>query len=182
MEPTTFPQASTKLAKNQPQYRPLPVDIIEGNKVNCPACGGTGNNLLKAEPCDKCKGRGVFRDFNKYVFKYRLSNIELAQVLLTGHIWFQQSGYAFNPILPSVETPYGVVVIQYVEKESGKFDFYFPYVDGEGIEKHQLIEDADPYLYIKSVLESCPEYTAEQLFFVERPAIAVSEEGKIETI
>lgn len=183
MQPINFPQTKDKkLAKSQPQYRPLPVDIIEGEKVRCPACKGAGTNILEASTCDKCKGRGVLQGFNKYIVKYQLSELEKAQVLLTGCIWFQQSGYGFNPILPSLDSPYGAVTVIYADKGEGKFDFWFPYDDEEGNHLQQLIENADPYLYIKSVLDAYPELTPEQLVFAEKSDMAIGPDGEIKTI
>jgi hypothetical protein len=182
MNPIEFPQQTTKLAKSQPQYRVLPVDIKElQERVICNHCKGQGkikqhSHDLFPATCPMCQGKKYLPVWSNFTCKYQLSAPELAQIIETGCLYISQTGYAFNPILPQIETPYGIVQIQYKHKEADKYDFWVPLND-EG-ELQQLI-DYTPTQFIKTFLAAFPELTAEQIYFVERPEMAIDVDGNI---
>lgn len=152
MHPIEFPQQTAKLAKSQPQYRPLPVAISFASQTD-----------LK---------------WRRYTCKYELSPLELAQIAATGTIWLSQTGYGFNPILPQVETPYGVLIVQYKKVDKGLYDFWVPLTNEEGEFVHH-ITDAAPKGFIDWMLNNFPDITAENLYFEEKPALVIAEGGII---
>ena len=184
MEAIEFPQQTAKLAKTQPQYRVLPVDIKELQpREKCNACKGQGK--IKQHPhdlfpgtCPICKGKGHLPVWSNHTCKYKLSELELAQIIETGCIYIGQLGYGFNPISPSVESPYAVIEIQYKLNGNNLYDFWVPVVQA-GEQTTQLVVDQVPTEFIKMILQTFLELTAENLYFVERPELAVDEEGKI---
>lgn len=86
MQPITFPEATHKLAKSQPQYRVLPVRVT---------------------PIDEQSG------INEYTCKYELSDLELAQINLTKTFLFTQTGNCFHPICPEVANRWKYLPIEY---------------------------------------------------------------------
>lgn len=92
MEAIKFPEQNETLAKSQPQFRALPVCIRPINSE---------------EP----------KEGAQYTVKYELSEVELAQILLTRSIYFSQFGFGFQPICPQIESPFGYLPIKW-EKES----------------------------------------------------------------
>lgn len=184
MQPIDFKEATTKLAKTQPQYRVLPVDIKELQpRETCNACKGQGkvkqhSHDLFPATCPICKGKGHLPVWSRHTCKYQLSELELAQIIETGCIYIGQLGYGFNPISPSVESPYAVIEIQYKLNSNNLYDFWIPVTVGEESEV-RFIVDQIPTEFIKMVLASFPELTAENLYFVEKPELAVDEQGNI---
>jgi hypothetical protein len=187
MNPIEFPQQTGKLAKGQPQYRVLPIAIKElQERESCNACNGQGK--IKQHPhdlfpgtCPICKGKGHLPVWSSHTCKYQLSELELAQIIETGCIYIGQLGYGFNPISPSVESPFGSFPIQYKRKGPGLYDFWLTLIIDEQ-EQVQQVTDQQPTAFIESVLNTFPELTAEQLYFVERPELAVDEQGNITEI
>lgn len=182
MQPIKFPQQTAELAKSQPQYRVLPVAIKELQKrEQCNHCKGQGNikqhsHDLFPSTCPLCRGKKHLPVWSNFTCKYQLSPVELAQIIETGCLYLSQTGYEFNPILPQIETPFGTIEIQYKDKGTGKFDFWVP-LDDAG-QTQQLI-DYTPTQFIATFLKAFPELTAEQIWFNERPELAVDENGNI---
>jgi hypothetical protein len=78
MEPIEFPQQNDVLAKNQPQYRPLPVHV-----------GSKEDNF----PMTTC---------------FQLTPEELAEIAATGKLWYTQVtfGNPFQPVMLSTKSPF----------------------------------------------------------------------------
>jgi hypothetical protein len=150
MEPIEFPQQNGKLAKSQPQFRPLPVCI----------------RPMTEDP----------KDGAQFTVKYQLSEIEFAQFSLTKCFYFSQFGHGFQPILPQVESPFGVVVIKYDKIKNYEFKAWVPLDQGG----EHLVEAISARQLIDRILEAFPNLEAENLFFVERPKMAISANGLID--
>jgi len=78
MQPVEFPQQTHVLAKDQPQYTPLPVHI-----------GAEEENF----PMTAC---------------FELSDAEVAEIIATKKLWYTQVtfGHPFQPVMLSTQNPF----------------------------------------------------------------------------
>lgn len=78
MQPIEFPQQTDVLAKEQPQYTPLPVHV--GSKED-------------GFPMTAC---------------FQLTPDELAEIAATGKLWYTQVtfGHPFQPVMLTTKTPF----------------------------------------------------------------------------
>jgi len=102
MNPVKFKEQTAMLAKDQPEYRPLPVfiSIPDGNGVR------------------------------QYTGKYELSDLELQQIVATKSIFFSQYGNCFHPIFPTIENQFVSCQVYYEKMPTGVYDFYINMQDG----------------------------------------------------
>lgn len=102
MQPISFPEQTTILAKDQPQYLPLPCCItpteIEG--------------------------------ISQYTCKYELTDLDIEQILKTRSIYFSQFGNCFHPIKPQISHPFKACQVEYKYDQDGFYSFYIPMVNG----------------------------------------------------
>ncbi len=149
MNPITFPEANTKLAKNQPQYRVLPVCV------------------MREVPDDP---QSVLR----YTCKYEFSDLEIQQIIRTKSVFINQFGFGFHPIYPQVDSPFLVLPIEYKSIGNRCFNFYVPM--GENGEETKVFEEIRLEDAI-DMLCKFTDLLPEQLHFKEKPALAVGEKG-----
>lgn len=102
MNPIEFPECNSKLAKSQPQFKPLPIFIIPTEDKN------------------------VFQ----FTGKYELSDLEIEQIIKTRSFYFSQFGSCFHPICPQIENPFGYCLVHYKKIEENVYSFWIPMSDG----------------------------------------------------
>lgn len=151
MEPLNFKEATHKLAKSQPQYRVLPV------------CIKRINSLLEEIP--------VY----EYTCKYEFSNIELAQAMHTKSVYFTQTGSCFHPILPQLESHFGVLKVIYFQQPDGLYEFNIKLPDSAIDLKDIKLSEAIPT--ILELLNN--ELTAEQLYFEAKKTLGLDATGNL---
>lgn len=149
MNPIKFPEATTILAKDQPQFRPLPVAIAFEN------------------PDDKTS-------LPRFTCKYDLSDLELQQIIKTKSIFINQFGYGFHPIYPQVDSPFLVLPVQYKSVGNRCYDFFIPMDNGEFIVLNGIqLELAVGLIMEKTGLQ------ADQIHFKEKPSMGIDENGNV---
>lgn len=173
MNPIEFPEQTTKLAKTQPQYRPLPVAIEIVKRYYCPECngGGTVGECI----CDRCKGAGVIATWSNYVCKYELSDLEIEQIIRTRSVYLSQSGHGFNPIYPSVESQFKCFIIHFDITEAGLYNIYVPMDNDTTLELLDLPKER----VLDAILSKVHNVTPDTIRFVERPKMAIDEQGNV---
>lgn len=149
MQPINFPQANNKLAKSQPQYKPLPVYIEVINS------GQPGEHL-------------------QYTCRYELTDLDIEQLKKTRAFYFSQFGNCFHPILPQINTPFGVCNVSFEQLENGNYNFAIPMSSG-GIE---TLNNVPKDLAIDEIM-LWGNLTAEQIYFYEKPTSGIDEGGNI---
>lgn len=113
----------------------------------------------------------------KYISKYELSDVELAQVLKTGTIYVQQFGHGYQNTLIQVESPFLVCKVIYLPV--GEFyDLTIPLDDKNVI----FIKQVALENLIDTVLNTVPNLTAEQIWFFRQPSLEVGEDGILKFI
>lgn len=105
MIPINFPEQSYVLAKDQPEYIPLPV-------------------------CVRLQDPEDSQSIKKYTSKYQLSDLEIEQIIRTKCIYFSQFGDCFHPILPQIDSPFLVCKISYKSLGNKMYLFRIPLSNG----------------------------------------------------
>src|SRR5688572_24407868 len=101
MNPISFPEQTTVLAKAQPQFRTLPIAIRHHND--------NPEEPLKKMTC-----------------KYELSDLEMQQIIRTRCFYISQFGTGFHPIFPQVDSPFLVCQIRYRINDDGTYNLFIP--------------------------------------------------------
>lgn len=138
MKPLEFKEQTSILAKDQPQYRPLPVFI----------------QTIDA---------GLPTEHLQFMCKYELSEAEIEQIVRTKSFFISQFGNCFHPIFPCVESQFYQVPVTWEKSERGLFYAWVPLTDGGQV---TLAHNSMANL-VDRILERFPELTAENLYFVE---------------
>jgi hypothetical protein len=147
MNPIKFPEQNGTLAKNQPEYRPLPICI---------------------KPTET-------EDAFQYTCKYELTELELAQINQSKTFYFSQFGSCFHPILPQIENPFAACNVTFESLGNSYYNFWIPMQNGTDLKLFNIhITTAIAELMLYSKLKS------ENLFFIEKPNMAISENGLID--
>lgn len=149
MKPIHFKEETDTLAKDQPQFRPLPVCIMR-------------------EVADDPES------IMRFTCKYELTDLELQQIIKTKSIFINQFGFGFHPIYPQVDSPFSVLPINYRFKGNRMYDLWYLNIDGKrfdliGIQLELII----------GILVKATSLQPEQFIFVEEPKIGIDEGGKI---
>jgi len=111
----------------------------------------------------------------QYTCKYELTELELAQISQSKCFYFSQYGSCFHPIRPQVETPFGVCNITFEQLGDGYYNFWWDTQDGSVFKLTKIhITTAIAEIMVFSKLKS------EQLFFMEKPSMAIGESGLID--
>jgi hypothetical protein len=182
MEPIHFEGVNTQMGKGQPQYNVLPVQMVEITPAEeCPLCDGHGiipdQNTGYVYDCGNCNGTGKLSlPWNEYTCRYKLSEMEIAQIIKTKSFFFIQSGFGFNPIFPAVENIKSVILIDYLITD-GIVEAWIPMADKT--EVHTVAPDP---LSMVELICSAYELLPENLGFRERKTLGVNEQGEIETL
>lgn len=129
MNPIQFKEQTTVLAKDQPEYRPLPVAIV------------------LQDPKDPTS-------LPRFTCKYELSDLEIELIKTTKTIFINQFGYGFHPIYPQIQSPFLVCKIMY--KSLGNKTYAFSITDNEGklIEFSETLENVIRVIYEKTGLKA----------------------------
>ena len=155
MDPIHFPEETTTLAKNQPQYRTLPVAIRLENPLDV--------NSTK-----------------KFTCKYQLNPLEIEQIKATGCIYFSQFGHVFQPILPQSDSPFGVCPITYKVNESGNYDFWVVMnADKPKEQKNEIFIGNVELDKALNVLMETTKLKPDQHAFIPRPELGIDNNGNI---
>lgn len=146
MKPVTFPESNITLAKNQPQYLPLPIQL---------------NNDAPGMPAWA---------------KYEMSEPEKAVFNRTNHLYIQQLTFSepiplreqpetvmgYHPIYPCVYNPWRNLPIKYEKTAFGIVEAWVPLVDDS--EKYISARNYDEL--IELICLEFPELQPENLNFV----------------
>lgn len=149
MEPLNFPEANNKLAKSQPQYRPLPVYIAKVSE-------------------------GTPSEHFQFTGKYELSDLEIQQIIKTKSFYFSQFGSCFHPILPQVENAFGVCRVEYKKIDDQHYSFWIPLSDGNV----QVLNNIPIELSIIEIM-SWANLKADEIYFIEKLDLGVDKNGNI---
>lgn len=147
MKPIHFTEETTTLARNQPQFRTLPVAIAREN------------------PEDP---ESVFR----FTCKYELSDLEIQQIIKSKCVFISQFGYGFQPISAQIDSPFLVLPVEYKYAGNRMYHLKLPLVEGKqtviaGVQLEKVID----------VLTEATGLKPDQFLFKEMAAMAVSEKG-----
>lgn len=175
MKPIHFEEETTTLAKTQTEYHPLPVSIEIVKIQECPSCKGSGDNEMATEKCEICLGEGNLGIWSNYACKYEFSELELLQINATKSMFISQSGWGFNPILPTVENRFKFCQVQYRKLFNG-YDLFIPMSDGRVVE----LKNIEPKDVLNSIIEVALNLQPENIMFVEKTNLAIDETGIIE--
>lgn len=93
MQPVEFPQQTVVLAKDQPEYIPLPVYVLPGEKTIKDEAGNITGTEAVAYEMTAC---------------FQLDPEEIAEINATGKLWFTQCvfGNPFQPVRLSTRNPF----------------------------------------------------------------------------
>lgn len=151
MIPINFPQQSYVLAKDQPEYIPLPVCV----------------RLQDPEDPNSTK---------KYTSKFKLSDLEIEQIIRTKCIYISQFGDCFHPILPQIDSPFLVCKILYKSQGNKMYLFQVPLNNG-------IIQTLSLPLE-KAIDEICKlgNLTPEEIVFIEMPSMGIDENGNVHNL
>lgn len=129
MNPIQFKEQTTVLAKDQPQFMPLPV-AISFEKPNDPT------------------------SLPRFTCKYEFTDLEMEQFKVTKCMFINQFGYGFHPIYPQTYSPFLACRIMY--KSLGNKTYAFSITDNEGklIEFSETLENVIRVIYEKTGLQA----------------------------
>lgn len=148
MESIKFPEANSDLAKSQPQYRPLYI---------CKLPDPDGHP-------------GVF----SYTYKLELSEMEIAQIVKTKCIYNMQIGNCFHPSSSRAESPFMSVLVEWRFEEDLLYHAWVKNHNGNIDEFYA----ASPDILINNIINTYNDLdSADQLFFREKSALSVGENG-----
>lgn len=147
MEPIKFPEANSTLAKAQPQYHPLEVCKLS----------------VEGMP-------GVF----SWTCKYKLSEIEIKQIMETGSIYFTQRGDCFHPISPRIESPFLSIEVLYKEVYP---HYYKAWVKNNAGEVDEFGTCSAREIIYRIIQKYNDIDDASMLRFKEKPSMYIGEKG-----
>jgi hypothetical protein len=153
MNPIEFKEQTNVMGKNQEDYKPLPVCITEYESAN------------KDVP-DHLK-------VHRFTSKWEFTDLELEQIKKTRCIFLTQYGTICHPLIPQVETPFGYCTVEYQKGDFNDYDVWIPLTDGTTLHLENIFKTD----VIGTILKNVPNVSAEQIFFVERKGMSVSEKG-----
>lgn len=155
MKPIHFPEQNDVLARNQPQYRTLPVAIRLENPIDVTST-------------------------KKFTCKYELSDLEIEQIKASRCLYFSQFGHGFQPILPQVDSPFGVCPVVYKKRDDGNYDFWITMnADKPNEPKNEVyITGVEIETAIQSIMRTT-NLRADQHAFIEKPELGIDNAGNI---